>query len=96
MAAEIWTAGASPSSSLPASRGARNPGQFAVRARAAVNVVARRTSGCVWLRPARNRKLQVVAASPPAEEVAIGAEPLTKKDLVDYIASGCKPKERWR
>lgn len=24
------------------------------------------------------------------------AEPLTKEDLVDYIRSGCKPKEEWR
>ncbi|KAL2650472.1 hypothetical protein R1flu_018600 [Riccia fluitans] len=47
----------------------------------------------------RRRKcvnLQVVATSAPAEEVAIGVEPLTKKDLVAYLASGCKPREKWR
>ncbi|KAJ7524283.1 hypothetical protein O6H91_18G085100 [Diphasiastrum complanatum] len=42
------------------------------------------------------RRLHVVAASPPAEEVAVGAGPLTKQDLVDYLASGCKSKEKWR
>ncbi|XP_002965328.2 glutamate--cysteine ligase, chloroplastic [Selaginella moellendorffii] len=42
------------------------------------------------------RKLGIVAASPPAEETALRAEPLTKLDLVDYLASGCKPKSKWR
>jgi glutamate--cysteine ligase len=37
-----------------------------------------------------------VAASPPTEEVAQLTEPLTKEDLVAYLASGCKPKENWR
>ncbi|KAK4768878.1 hypothetical protein SAY86_027028 [Trapa natans] len=37
-----------------------------------------------------------VAASPPTEDVAVAAEPLTKEDLVGYLASGCKPKEKWR
>ncbi|KAK4802294.1 hypothetical protein SAY86_000497 [Trapa natans] len=37
-----------------------------------------------------------VSASPPTEEMAITAEPLTKEDLVGYLASGCKPKEKWR
>eukprot|EP00252_Welwitschia_mirabilis_P025389 TRINITY_DN78_c0_g1_i1.p1 TRINITY_DN78_c0_g1~~TRINITY_DN78_c0_g1_i1.p1 ORF type:complete len:512 (+),score=107.62 TRINITY_DN78_c0_g1_i1:142-1677(+) len=46
--------------------------------------------------PGRRRKLLVVAASPPAEDVAVMSEPLTKQDLVDYLASGCKPKEKWR
>jgi hypothetical protein len=41
-------------------------------------------------------RLHVVAASPPTEDVAVGAEPLTKQDLVAYLASGCKPKEKWR
>ncbi|BBM97652.1 glutamate--cysteine ligase [Marchantia polymorpha subsp. ruderalis] len=44
----------------------------------------------------RNRNLHVVAASPPAEEVAISTEPLTKQDLIAYLASGCKPREKWR
>ncbi|WOG85838.1 hypothetical protein DCAR_0105031 [Daucus carota subsp. sativus] len=38
----------------------------------------------------------VVASSPPTEDVAVAAEPLTKEDLVEYLASGCKPKEKWR
>ncbi|CAA6655604.1 unnamed protein product [Spirodela intermedia] len=38
----------------------------------------------------------VVAASPPTEDTLIGTEPLTKEDLVRYLASGCKPKEEWR
>uniref|UniRef100_A0A0C9S817 glutamate--cysteine ligase n=2 Tax=Wollemia nobilis TaxID=56998 RepID=A0A0C9S817_9CONI len=44
----------------------------------------------------RRRKLFVVAASPPTEDVAVMREPLTKQDLVAYLASGCKPKEKWR
>jgi glutamate--cysteine ligase len=38
----------------------------------------------------------IVAASPPTEDAVIVTEPLTKQDLVDYLASGCKPKEKWR
>lgn len=38
----------------------------------------------------------IVAASPPTEDAVIATEPLTKQDLVDYLASGCKPKENWR
>ncbi|KAF8380251.1 hypothetical protein HHK36_027734 [Tetracentron sinense] len=38
----------------------------------------------------------IVAASPPTEESVVAAEPLTKEDLVGYLASGCKPKENWR
>lgn len=38
----------------------------------------------------------IVAASPPTEDAVIAAEPLTKEDLVGYLASGCKPKEKWR
>ncbi|XP_038688070.1 glutamate--cysteine ligase, chloroplastic-like [Tripterygium wilfordii] len=38
----------------------------------------------------------VVAASPPTEDAVIAAEPLTKEDLVAYLASGCKPMEKWR
>ncbi|KAL0447967.1 UNVERIFIED_CONTAM: Glutamate--cysteine ligase, chloroplastic [Sesamum latifolium] len=37
-----------------------------------------------------------VAASPPTEDAVIAMEPLTKEDLVGYLASGCKPKENWR
>lgn len=42
------------------------------------------------------RKQMVVAASPPREDAVVSAEPLSKEDLVDYLASGCKPKEMWR
>ncbi|KAL2544117.1 Glutamate--cysteine ligase [Forsythia ovata] len=38
----------------------------------------------------------IVSASPPTEDAVIAAEPLTKEDLVGYLASGCKPKEKWR
>ncbi|KAK9281756.1 hypothetical protein L1049_004661 [Liquidambar formosana] len=38
----------------------------------------------------------VVAASPSTEAAVIATEPLTKEDLVGHIASGCKPKEKWR
>ncbi|KAF4353299.1 hypothetical protein F8388_026302 [Cannabis sativa] len=38
----------------------------------------------------------VVAASPPTDDAVIAAEPLTKEDLVAYLASGCKTKENWR
>lgn len=38
----------------------------------------------------------VVAASPPTDDAVIVAEPLTKEDLVEYLASGCKTKEKWR
>jgi hypothetical protein len=43
------------------------------------------------------RNLCIVAASPPKKDDGIrSGEPLTKQDLVGYLASGCKPKERWR
>lgn len=38
----------------------------------------------------------IVAASPPTDDAVIATEPLTKEDLVAYLASGCKPKEKWR
>ncbi|XP_040990274.1 glutamate--cysteine ligase, chloroplastic [Juglans microcarpa x Juglans regia] len=38
----------------------------------------------------------IVTASPPTEDAVIGTGPLTKEDLVQYLASGCKPKEKWR
>ncbi|GFS37144.1 glutamate-cysteine ligase [Actinidia rufa] len=38
----------------------------------------------------------VIHASPPTEDAVIATEPLTKEDLVGYLASGCKPKEKWR
>lgn len=42
------------------------------------------------------RTLRIVAASPPSNDVVRGGAPLTRKDLVGYLASGCKPKEKWR
>lgn len=44
----------------------------------------------------RLRRQVIVAASPPTEDVVVAAEPLTKEDLIGYLASGCKPKEKWR
>ncbi|XP_058732006.1 glutamate--cysteine ligase, chloroplastic-like isoform X1 [Vicia villosa] len=37
-----------------------------------------------------------VAASPASESTVVDTEPLTKQDLIDYLASGCKPKDKWR
>ncbi|KAI8012219.1 hypothetical protein LOK49_LG06G00694 [Camellia lanceoleosa] len=42
------------------------------------------------------REHAIVAASPPTEDAVIATEPLMKEDLVSYLASGCKPKEKWR
>lgn len=44
----------------------------------------------------RRGDLTIVAASPPTEDAVVAAEPLTKEDLVGYLASGCKSKEKWR
>lgn len=45
----------------------------------------------------RRRGFLAIRASAPAEElVSTATEPLTKQDLVDFIASGCKPKHKWR
>ncbi|KAE9452067.1 hypothetical protein C3L33_16030, partial [Rhododendron williamsianum] len=38
----------------------------------------------------------IVAAGPPTEDAVIDTEPLTKENLVAYLASGCKTKEKWR
>jgi len=38
----------------------------------------------------------ILAASPPTEDALVATDPLTKQDLVDYLASGCKPKDKWR
>lgn len=38
----------------------------------------------------------IAAASPPTEDPVVDTEPLKKDDLVEYLASGCKPKEKWR
>ncbi|RXH77002.1 hypothetical protein DVH24_019890 [Malus domestica] len=38
----------------------------------------------------------IVTASPPTEDAVIATEPLTKEDLVAYLASGCKSKDKWR
>jgi len=44
----------------------------------------------------RPRFCSIVAASPPTDDSIVVGEPLTKEDLVGYLASGCKPKESWR
>nr|KJB37542.1 hypothetical protein B456_006G209400 [Gossypium raimondii] len=44
----------------------------------------------------KGRNSVIVAASPPTEDALIAIEPLTKQDLVGYLASGCKSKEKWR
>lgn len=44
----------------------------------------------------RRGRRSIVAASPPTEDAVVVTEPLTKEDLVGYLASGCKPKEKWR
>ncbi|CDY41369.1 BnaC03g65140D [Brassica napus] len=38
----------------------------------------------------------IVAASPPTEEPVIANEPLRREDLIAYLASGCKSKDKWR
>ncbi|CAH8306502.1 unnamed protein product [Eruca vesicaria subsp. sativa] len=39
----------------------------------------------------------IVAASPPTEETTVvETEPLTREDLIAYLASGCKSKDKWR
>ncbi|KAI8569547.1 hypothetical protein RHMOL_Rhmol02G0287000 [Rhododendron molle] len=38
----------------------------------------------------------IVGASPSTEDATIATAPLTKEDLVAYLASGCKTKEKWR
>lgn len=37
-----------------------------------------------------------IRASTCIEEPIVQLEPLTKKDLVNSIATGCKPKGKWR
>ena len=44
----------------------------------------------------KRRNSVIVAASPPTEDAVIATEPLKKEDLVGYLASGSKTKEKWR
>ncbi|KAG0612156.1 hypothetical protein M758_6G006600 [Ceratodon purpureus] len=46
----------------------------------------------------RGRKGGIVAASPPRNDSGNGrgGAALTRHDLVAYLASGCKPKDKWR
>ncbi|KAK0588277.1 hypothetical protein LWI29_037099 [Acer saccharum] len=46
-------------------------------------------------KPRRGYRI-IVAGSPPTETAVIATEPLTKEDLVNHLASGCKPKQNWR
>jgi hypothetical protein len=43
----------------------------------------------------RGRRV-IVATGPAIEAPIIATEPLTKDNLIDYMVSGCKPKEKWR
>lgn len=59
------------------------------------------TLSCISYRKKNNLHMSqghgiIVAASPPTEDAVVVAEPLTKEDLVAYLASGCKSKEKWR
>ncbi|RWW70612.1 hypothetical protein BHE74_00021698 [Ensete ventricosum] len=57
----------------------------------------RRSQGLRWDARGYGRTSgMVVAASPPTDDAVVITEPLTKEDLVGYLASGCKPKEMWR
>lgn len=57
----------------------------------------RRSQGLRWVARGYGRTSgMVVAASPPTDDAVVITEPLTKEDLVGYLASGCKPKEMWR
>lgn len=42
------------------------------------------------------RGLQTVMFATATETDVTATEPLTKEDLVEHLASGCKPKEKWR
>ncbi|PNY05995.1 glutamate-cysteine ligase [Trifolium pratense] len=44
----------------------------------------------------RSGRRLIVAASPPTEDAVVATHPLTKQDLIDYLASGCKTKDKWR
>lgn len=50
------------------------------------------------LRGRIRRKQGVIYNARPATEdvVDVATKPLTKQDLVSYLASGCKPKQQWR
>ena len=52
----------------------------------------RRTASHVAAGRAPRRASRTFAALAEAK----AAPPLTKQDLVDYLRSGCKPKEQWR
>ncbi|WJX54883.1 glutamate--cysteine ligase [Trifolium repens] len=47
------------------------------------------------VRHRRGRRV-IVATGPAIEAPVIATEPLTKDDLIHYMVSGCKPKEKWR
>lgn len=48
------------------------------------------------VRSCRRGQRVIVATGPAIEAPVIATEPLTKHDLIDYLVSGCKPKEKWR
>jgi hypothetical protein len=56
----------------------------------------RKSAGCRPVRCARvsRKQLRVQATTVPASSSS--GEPVTKDDLVQYLAAGCRPREQWR
>lgn len=44
----------------------------------------------------RGNQLIVAASPPPTDEAVVATEPLSREDLIAYLASGCKSKDKWR
>ncbi|CAL5097151.1 unnamed protein product [Urochloa decumbens] len=89
VASRLAVARVSPDGAGPAAAGRRRRGRSAGFASVGLPPAA------AAARKGRRRG-GAVAASPPTEEAVQMTEPLTKDDLVAYLASGCKPKENWR
>ncbi|CAL4903069.1 unnamed protein product [Urochloa decumbens] len=87
VASRLAVARVSPDGAGPAAAGRRRRGRPAGFASVGLPPAAARKG---------RRRGGAVAASPPTEEAVQMTEPLTKDDLVAYLASGCKPKENWR
>ncbi|KAL6501695.1 glutamate--cysteine ligase [Orobanche gracilis] len=65
------------------------------RSRSSLNLTQYWSLDVTEVRQRRGQRV-TVAASPPTEDTVAASEPLTKEDLVGYLASGCKPKKKWR
>ncbi|CAN6818856.1 unnamed protein product [Brassica oleracea] len=67
-----------------------------------VDVLRMKAASCSLLKTSHSVKRTkrghqlIVAASPPTEEPVIANEPLRREDLIAYLASGCKSKDKWR